>query len=82
MAEFALIIVDEAGAPVEGALVTYAAENAVLPEMAFRTDSKGKTTIDLPTGSVRAFVHVGDASASASGLLTESGLELKVVISA
>lgn len=73
-----MTVVDESGAPIAGALVTYAAENAVLPEMAYRTDAKGKSVIDLPTGGVRAFVHHEGKSASTAGHLSRRGLELEV----
>ncbi len=80
LAEFVVTVVDETGAPIVGALITYAAENAVLPEMAFRTDAKGRSTIDLPPGGVQAFVHYDGAAASVSGQLPMAGLELRVVM--
>lgn len=80
LAEFVVTVVDETGAPLEGAMVTYAAEATILPEIAFRTNAKGKSKIDLPIGGVRAFAHYGGTSESVSGQLSTSGLELQIVI--
>ena len=69
-----VLVVDEAGHPVPGALVSITWSERPMPELAYEADAVGALTLHLPPGNVRVSVEDSGRRAEANVAVTADGV--------